>query len=115
MAADAGVVYDHVQIAEPSHGRGDGFLPVRLAGDVQSDEHRVASALLDVRDDLTSLIFQQIADRDPSAFGREQAGMSLSEASGSPADERRFARHSHGQFLRSQKPSETRRQCSTAI
>ena len=80
--ADAGVVDEDIQFAEVGDGEVDGGLPVVLPGDVQPDEASVAAGGVDVCFNLTSFIFEDVADDDGCALGGEESGFHGAHASG---------------------------------
>src|ERR1700730_1393035 len=63
--ADARVVDEDVEPAHATARALDGALPVRLAGDVELDEERLAALGLDVGLDGLALCLQYVADGDP--------------------------------------------------
>src|SRR6266702_90057 len=97
--ADARVVDEDVEPPEAADRGLDGALPVRLAGDVELDEERLAPLGLDVGLDGLALRLQDVADGDRSAFAREQPSLGRSHAARGAADEGGLARQAHGDQL----------------
>src|SRR6266567_2728304 len=97
--ADARVVDEDVEPSEAADRGLDGALPVRLAGDVELDEERLAPLGLDVGLDGLALRLQDVADGDRSAFAREQPSLGCSHAARGAADEGGLARQAHGDQL----------------
>ena len=66
--ADACVVDQDVELAEGADCGLDDLLPVLLLRHVQSDEDGLTAGLIDLRFDLTALVFQDVAYGDLGAL-----------------------------------------------
>src|SRR6266852_1858694 len=97
--ADARVVDEDVEPAETADRGLDGALPVRLAGDIELDEERLAPRGLDVGLDGLALGLQDVADGDPGAFARAQPSLGRSHTTRAAADEGSLARQAHDDQL----------------
>ena len=94
-AADARVVDQHVQSAEPLHRGGDCVIPLGLAGNVQADEYSLTADFPDLSGDPPSFLLQNVADCDHRPFPGEHPGLGCAHASRSTADESDLSFQSH--------------------
>ena len=94
-AADARVVDQHIQPAVSLHGGVHRALPVRLAGDIQADERRLAARLGYLRLHLARLIFQDVGDNHLSALAREYPALLRAHAARAARNNRNLACQPH--------------------
>ena len=94
-AADPRVVHQDVQLPESSDGGLDRLPPVRLAGDVELHEPRLAPGAGDLLGHLATFDLEDVADDDFCAFPGEDRRLAQAHAAGAARDERHLPRESH--------------------
>ena len=93
---DAGVVHQHVELAELADGGVDRGLPLLGLGDVEVD---VARSVADVVGQRLALVVEDVADHDLGALLDEHPCVRGTHAAGAAADERNLSVHaSHAVF-----------------
>src|ERR1700760_2213212 len=73
-AADAGVVHQDVEAAVDTHRLLDELLPAGFVGDVEDEEHSIATGGVDAVGDLVALLGQHVGDDDLGTLLGEAAG-----------------------------------------
>ena len=88
---DAGIVHQHVQLAEGRLDRGDDFLPAVLAGGVLLHRLRFSAGRCDLRRDRFCAGTVQVRDHDGRAFAGEGQRRCTPDAGRRAGNESHFA------------------------
>ena len=88
---DAGIVHQHVELAELLDRGVHGGGPARLAGDVERDVERLAARRLDLLRRLPAALVEHVADRHLGAGAGHQLGRRAADAARRARQERDLA------------------------
>ena len=94
-AADAGVVDEHVELAERAQGGLRRGVPLPLARDIQLHEASLAASRDDLVGNLLTFHLEDVGNDDLRAFLREDRRLALPHAAGTTGHERDFSGESH--------------------